>query len=123
MGFFSCMWTEESEDMDASSLIPLDDVMPTDFSAIDVVQSLIEQHNAIFTDANETVWRWIKCHRLESDTCILDATENPACSTQWLITHQDGILNLTSLSHCSIANIMVLAKSETVGRGSVNFSD
>ncbi|KAJ6711168.1 AUXIN-REGULATED PROTEIN-LIKE [Salix purpurea] len=51
------MLSEESEDMDASSLIPLDDVMPTDFSAIDVVQSLIEQHNAIFTDANETVWR------------------------------------------------------------------
>lgn len=51
------MLSEESEDMDASSLIPLDDVMPTDFSAIDVVQCLIEQHNAIFTDANETVWR------------------------------------------------------------------
>lgn len=57
MGFFSYMKTEESEDMDASSLIPLDDGMPTDFGAIDIVQRLIEQHNAIFTDANETVWR------------------------------------------------------------------
>ncbi|KAJ6928139.1 hypothetical protein NC651_011983 [Populus alba x Populus x berolinensis] len=51
------MLSEESEDMDASSLIPLDDGMPTDFGAIDIVQRLIEQHNAIFTDANETVWR------------------------------------------------------------------
>ncbi|KAJ4706594.1 small G protein family protein / RhoGAP family protein [Melia azedarach] len=51
------MLAEESEDLDASSAIPLDDGMPMDFGAIEVVQCLIEQHNAIFTDANETVWR------------------------------------------------------------------
>lgn len=45
--------------MDASSHIPLDDGTPIDFAAIEVVQYLIEHHNAIFTDANETVWRWI----------------------------------------------------------------
>ena len=43
--------------VDASSPIPLDDGSPIDFSAIEVVQCLIEHHNAIFTDANETVWR------------------------------------------------------------------
>ncbi|XP_047316149.1 uncharacterized Rho GTPase-activating protein At5g61530 isoform X1 [Impatiens glandulifera] len=48
---------EEDEDEDASSPIPLDDGMPIDFGAIEVVQCLIEHHNAIFTDANETVWR------------------------------------------------------------------
>ncbi|KAK1577886.1 hypothetical protein Q3G72_025698 [Acer saccharum] len=53
------MLAEEGEDMDASSQIPLDDGMPIDFSAIEVVQCLIEQHNAIFTDANETVWRFL----------------------------------------------------------------
>lgn len=51
------MDTEEGEAMDASSLIPLDDGMPVDFGAIEVVQCLIEHHNAIFTDANETIWR------------------------------------------------------------------
>lgn len=50
---------DESEEMDASSAIPLDDGMPIDFGAIEVVQCLMEQHNAIFTDANETVWRWL----------------------------------------------------------------
>ncbi|KAK4838627.1 hypothetical protein QYF36_015193 [Acer negundo] len=50
------MLAEDGEDTDASSQIPLDDGMPIDFSAIEVVQCLIEQHNAIFTDANETVW-------------------------------------------------------------------
>ncbi|XP_042987142.1 uncharacterized Rho GTPase-activating protein At5g61530 isoform X3 [Carya illinoinensis] len=51
------MLAEEGEAMDASSLIPLDDGMPVDFGAIEVVQCLIEHHNAIFTDANETIWR------------------------------------------------------------------
>ncbi|KAF5731050.1 hypothetical protein HS088_TW19G00653 [Tripterygium wilfordii] len=51
------MLAEESENIDASSPIPLDDGMPIDFGAIEVVQCLIEHHNAIFTDANETVWR------------------------------------------------------------------
>ena len=48
---------DDGEDMDASSHIPLDDGMPVDFGAIEVIQCLIEQHNPIFTDANETVWR------------------------------------------------------------------
>lgn len=49
---------EDDEDEDASSPIPLDDGMPPiDFGAIEVVQCLIEHHNAVFTDANETVWR------------------------------------------------------------------
>ena len=47
---------EEGEDADASSPIPLDDGLPVDYGAIEVIQCLIEQHNAIFTDANETVW-------------------------------------------------------------------
>ncbi|GFY84395.1 hypothetical protein Acr_03g0011690 [Actinidia rufa] len=52
------MLDEEVEGgVDASSPIPLDDGSPIDFSAIEVVQCLIEHHNAIFTDANETVWR------------------------------------------------------------------
>lgn len=50
------MAADESEVMDPSSPIPLDDGTPVDFGAIEVVQCLIEQHNAIFTDANETVW-------------------------------------------------------------------
>lgn len=50
---------EEDTGEDASSPIPLDDGLPIDFGAIDAVQCLIEHHNAIFTDANETVWRWI----------------------------------------------------------------
>lgn len=63
------MDTEEGEAIDASSLIPLDDGMTTDFGAdgmttdfdaIEVVVCLIEHHNAIFTDANETVWRWLQ---------------------------------------------------------------
>ena len=48
---------DEDEALDASSPIPLDDGTPVDFSAIEVIQCLIEHHNAIFTDANETVWR------------------------------------------------------------------
>lgn len=48
---------EENEGADASTPISLDDGLPADFGAIDVVQSLIEHHNEIFTDANETVWR------------------------------------------------------------------
>lgn len=51
------MLNDEGEDLDASSPIPLDDGTPVDFAAIEVVQYLIEHHNAIFTDANETVWR------------------------------------------------------------------
>ncbi|KDP22454.1 hypothetical protein JCGZ_26285 [Jatropha curcas] len=51
------MLSDEGEDLDASSPIPLDDGTPVDFSAIEVIQCLIEQHNTIFTDANETVWR------------------------------------------------------------------
>lgn len=51
------MLADESEAMDASSLIPLDEGMPVDFGAIEVVQLLIEHHNAVFTDANETVWK------------------------------------------------------------------
>ncbi|PKA64144.1 putative Rho GTPase-activating protein [Apostasia shenzhenica] len=42
---------------DASSQIPLDDGPPPDYGAIEVIQCLIEHHNAIFTDANETIWR------------------------------------------------------------------
>ncbi|XP_057729750.1 uncharacterized Rho GTPase-activating protein At5g61530 [Arachis stenosperma] len=48
---------DDDEAIDASSPIPLDDGAPVDFGAIEVVQLLIEHHNAIFTDANETVWR------------------------------------------------------------------
>ncbi|WCJ36445.1 small G protein family protein / RhoGAP family protein [Euphorbia peplus] len=51
------MLAEEGEGTDASSAIPLDDGAPVDFGAIEVVQCLIEQHNTIFTDAHETVWR------------------------------------------------------------------
>ncbi|KAJ9164029.1 hypothetical protein P3X46_023647 [Hevea brasiliensis] len=52
------MLSEEGEGTDVSSPIPLDDDgTPVDFGAIEVVQCLIEQHNTIFTDANETVWR------------------------------------------------------------------
>ncbi|KAL3524132.1 hypothetical protein ACH5RR_016966 [Cinchona calisaya] len=50
------MLADEGEVADASSPIPLDDGLPVDYGAIDVIQCLIEQHNAIFTDANETVW-------------------------------------------------------------------
>ncbi|KAK9724426.1 hypothetical protein RND81_05G071000 [Saponaria officinalis] len=48
---------EESDDEDVSSPIPLDDVLPIDFAAVEVIRCLIEHHNAIFTDANETVWK------------------------------------------------------------------
>lgn len=51
------MLADESEDSDVSSAIPLDDGVAIDFSAIEVLQCLIEHHNAIFTDANETIWR------------------------------------------------------------------
>ncbi|EYU20194.1 hypothetical protein MIMGU_mgv1a0083172mg, partial [Erythranthe guttata] len=50
------MLSEDGEIKDASSSIPLDDGMPVDFHAIEVIQCLIEHHNAVFTDANETVW-------------------------------------------------------------------
>ncbi|KAM7272227.1 hypothetical protein ACFE04_026890 [Oxalis oulophora] len=48
---------DDDEVEDASSLIPLDDGMPLDYGAIEVVQCLVDHHNAVFTDANETVWR------------------------------------------------------------------
>eukprot|EP00268_Persea_americana_P012443 TRINITY_DN1524_c0_g1_i8.p1 TRINITY_DN1524_c0_g1~~TRINITY_DN1524_c0_g1_i8.p1 ORF type:complete len:386 (-),score=94.35 TRINITY_DN1524_c0_g1_i8:398-1555(-) len=48
---------DEESDLDASSPIPLDDGLSTDYGAIEVVQCLIDHHNAIFTDANETIWR------------------------------------------------------------------
>lgn len=51
------MLEDEDENVDASSPIPLDDGLPIDLGAIDAIQCLIEHHNAIFTDANETVWR------------------------------------------------------------------
>ncbi|RLM85579.1 hypothetical protein C2845_PM04G24800 [Panicum miliaceum] len=47
----------DEDDEDASSQIPLDDASPPDYSSIEVIQCLIEHHNVIFTDANETVWR------------------------------------------------------------------
>lgn len=49
--------SDEEDDLHASSTIPLDDGLPTDYGSIEVVQCLIEHHNAIFTDANETIWR------------------------------------------------------------------
>lgn len=49
---------DDDENFDASSQIPLDDGSPPDYGAIEVIQCLIEHHNAIFTDANETIWRW-----------------------------------------------------------------
>lgn len=48
---------EDDESVDASAQVPLDDDLPPDYNAIEVIQCLIEHHNAIFTDANETVWR------------------------------------------------------------------
>lgn len=51
------MVTDEGEGVDASSSIPLDDIVQVDFGAVEVVQCLIEHHNAIFTDADETIWR------------------------------------------------------------------
>ncbi|KAM5557029.1 hypothetical protein ABKV19_024426 [Rosa sericea] len=48
------MLSDEGDTVDDS--IPLDGV-PIDLGAIEVVQCLMEHHNAIFTDANETVWR------------------------------------------------------------------
>ncbi|CAN7012392.1 unnamed protein product [Brassica rapa subsp. trilocularis] len=48
--------SDEGEGVDASSSIPLDDIVQVDFGAVEVVQCLIEHHNAIFTDADETVW-------------------------------------------------------------------
>ncbi|XP_050385250.1 uncharacterized Rho GTPase-activating protein At5g61530 [Argentina anserina] len=49
------MLSDEGDNVDDS--IPLDDGVPLDLGAIEVVQCLMEHHNAIFTDANETVWR------------------------------------------------------------------
>ncbi|KAK1419504.1 hypothetical protein QVD17_28676 [Tagetes erecta] len=48
---------DENEDMDVSSAIPLDDGVTIDLSTIEVLRCLIEHQIAIFTDANETVWR------------------------------------------------------------------
>ncbi|ONI25001.1 hypothetical protein PRUPE_2G274000 [Prunus persica] len=49
------MLSDEDDAVDDS--IPLDDGVPIDFGAIEVVQCLMGHHNAIFTDANETIWR------------------------------------------------------------------
>ncbi|KAM1269510.1 hypothetical protein ACFX13_001762 [Malus domestica] len=49
------MLSDEGDAVDDS--IPLDDDVPMDFGAIEVAQCLMEHHNAIFTDANETIWR------------------------------------------------------------------
>ncbi|XP_075485569.1 putative Rho GTPase-activating protein At5g61530 [Primulina tabacum] len=51
------MLADDCESIDTSSSIPLDDGTAVDFWAIEVIQCLIEHHNAVFTDANETVWR------------------------------------------------------------------
>lgn len=48
---------EYGDNVDASTQIPLDDDLPPDYGAIEVIQCLILHHNAIFTDANETIWR------------------------------------------------------------------
>ncbi|GAB4858829.1 hypothetical protein Ancab_010307 [Ancistrocladus abbreviatus] len=48
---------EENEDDDVSTLISMDDDFPIDFGTIELVHCLIEHCNAIFTDANETIWR------------------------------------------------------------------
>lgn len=48
---------DEDDSFDVASQIPLDDGSPPDYGAIEVIQCLIEHHNAIFTDANETIWR------------------------------------------------------------------
>ncbi|XP_031503567.1 uncharacterized Rho GTPase-activating protein At5g61530 isoform X1 [Nymphaea colorata] len=51
-------WDDLSEDDDvASSPVPLDDGWQTDFGVIEVIQCLIEHHNAIFTEVNETDWK------------------------------------------------------------------
>lgn len=52
-----CLLADGDDETDASSFIPLDDGLPTDLGAIEVVQCLIEHHNAVFTDANETTWK------------------------------------------------------------------
>ncbi|KAJ0961914.1 hypothetical protein J5N97_029742 [Dioscorea zingiberensis] len=52
-------WKDLLDDDDsdnASSQIPLDDGFPLDYGAIEVILCLIQHHNAIFTDANETIW-------------------------------------------------------------------
>jgi hypothetical protein len=53
----SCFLVSDDGEATDTSSIPLDDGMPVDFDAIEVVQLLIEHHNAVFTDANETVWK------------------------------------------------------------------
>ncbi|XP_031383942.1 uncharacterized Rho GTPase-activating protein At5g61530 isoform X2 [Punica granatum] len=50
-------WDMLEEEDGTVDPIPLDDGAPIDYGAIEVIQCLIEHHNAIFTDANETVWR------------------------------------------------------------------
>ncbi|XP_010547780.1 PREDICTED: uncharacterized Rho GTPase-activating protein At5g61530 [Tarenaya hassleriana] len=49
--------SEEGEELDGASSIPLDDSLQIDLGAVEVVQCLVEHHNDIFTDADETVWR------------------------------------------------------------------
>ena len=44
--------------LDVASQIPLDDgVPPVDYVIVEVVQCLIERHNAVFAYASETVWQ------------------------------------------------------------------
>ena len=50
--YFCFCASEESDDTDASSHIPLDDALLVDYSAIEVIQCLIEHHKEIFTNAN-----------------------------------------------------------------------
>lgn len=57
LSFILYITADDVDNMDVSSHIPLDDGMPVDFGAIEVIQCLIEQHNPIFTNANDRVWR------------------------------------------------------------------
>ncbi|KAG0488629.1 hypothetical protein HPP92_007440 [Vanilla planifolia] len=50
--------SDEDDYGNVASRIPLDDDNPQpDYGAIEVIRCLIEHHNAIFTDANDTIWR------------------------------------------------------------------
>ncbi|GAB4825906.1 hypothetical protein Ancab_008773 [Ancistrocladus abbreviatus] len=55
MSAWDMLEENENED-DISTPISLDDGLPVDFGAIEAIHCLIEHHNAIFTDANETIW-------------------------------------------------------------------
>ncbi|KAK4777265.1 hypothetical protein SAY87_017452 [Trapa incisa] len=49
-------WDMLEEEDGTVDPVPLDDGVPIDYGAIEAIQCLIEHHNAIFTDANETIW-------------------------------------------------------------------